>query len=169
MGIPKKLEIDDDLGIEDMSPSELMDNKKKTWKSKRGAKSELSPKPKGAVRVLTDGEIITNRPKLIYKERVVDKDTHEASWVIWFITERSEYHGIEELVKFNPRTEEEIHKGFDYTIPFTLETAKKLIKESFGDTKFYIKDGVPTYEIKQEDLDQIFLKEYIPKLTPQAK
>lgn len=169
MGIPKRIETSEDLEIEEMTPSELIEHKKKSWHSKRGAKSFTSPKPKGAIRVLTDGEIITNRPKLIYKERVADKDTHEASWVLWFVTEKSEYHGIEELVKFNPRTEEEIHKGFDYTVPFTIETAKKLIKESFGATKFYIKDGVPTYEIKREDLEAIFLKDYLPGLTPQAK
>ena len=166
MGIPKTVEVMDDIDIENMSASELVQHKNKSFQSRRGAKAASTPKPKGSIRVTTEGIIKTNRPKLVYKERVVDSESGQTGWVLWWLTEKSEYHGIEELVQFNPRTEEEIHKGFDYTVPFTLETAKKLIEESFGGTQFYIKDGVPTYNIKSEDLNEVFLKDYLPGLTP---
>jgi len=165
---PKKVIIDEDFGdFEPQTTAELTQQREKGFKSRRGAKP-LGIKPRGAKRVLSDAKITTNRPTNIYKDWVVDDDG-EAGWCIWWTTEKSEYHGKEEIVKFNPRTEEELTLGYDYTIPFTVEKAKKLIEASFGGTKFYRKDGETTYEVSRTDLEALFLADVKVGLTPTPK
>ena len=163
----QKVVIDEDIGdIEASTSGEFISQRKNKFKSKRGAKL-LGPKPKGAKRVLFAAKPITNRPTNVYKEWVVDQDG-VAGWCIWYTTEQSDYVGIEEIVKLNPKTEEELSQGFDYTIDFSIEKAKELIKESFGATTFYLKDGVNTFVVKKEDLEVLFLNDVKAGLTPKT-
>jgi len=167
----KQVIVDETLGdVEPTTGAELIEQRKDQFQSKRGAKL-IGAKPKGAIRVLVDAKIRTNRPKNIYKETVTDADDGTAKWVLWWLTEQSDYHGIEEIVKYNPKTEEELTQGYDYTIPFTVEAAKDLIKKSFGATNFYLKDGVNTYTVQHSDLETLFLKDHKPgmKAVPVSK
>ena len=161
----KQVIIDETVGdLEEPTTSEeLSAQRQNQFKSKRGAKL-LGPKAKGVLRTLVDAPIRTNRPKNVYKERIVDyeDESSEATWCLWYMTEQSEYIGKEEIVKFNPRTEEELPVGFDYTMPFTVAKAKELIKKSFGGSMFYVKDGEDTYSIRGNDLEKMFLEDYLP-------
>lgn len=143
------------------------DIEKKQFQSKRGAKT-VGPKPVGAKRVLVDSVPKTNRPMNIYKEWVTDTDG-DSSWVLWWVTEKSEYYGKEEIVRYNPRTEEELTQGYDYTVPFTVAKAKELIERSFGGTTFYRKDGETTHFVSRKDLDVLFLADVKVGLTPIQK
>lgn len=164
----KQVIVDETLGdVEATSGAELTKQRKEQFESKRGAK-QLGAKPKGAKRVLTNAVPKTNRPLNVYKEWVTD-DEGEAGWVLWYTTEKSEYHGKEEIVRFNPRTEEELTQGYDYTIPFTVQKAKELIEQSFGGTTFYRKDGETTHYVSREDLDALFLADVKVGFTPAPK
>jgi len=165
----KQIITDENLGdIEATNTAELSAERKSNFKSKRGAKLQME-KPYGAKRVLVSAKVTTNRPKNVYKERIVDVESGEAGWMIWYMTEQSEYIGKEEIVKYNPRTEEELTQGYDFTIEFSVEYAKELIAKSFGGTSFYLKDGEDTYTVQKNDLEQIFLKDYQVGLTPKMK
>ena len=143
-------------------------NKPKRFQSKRGAKL-LGKKATGAARVMSDRISNSNRITNLYKERVTDDDSGETNWYLWYTTEKSETHGKEEIVKWNPRTEEEMTIGHDFTIPFSEKKVKELMQKCFGTTSLYLKDGETTYIVKPHDVDKLFLADYYPGLTPMAK
>lgn len=130
---------------------------KPKFQSRRNAKL-LDKKPPGAIRVLADSRPKSNRPLNIYKETVADdEDDGDLKTVLWYHTEQSQYIGKEEIVRYNEKTQEELTLGFDYTIPFTIEKARELMKMAFGRTTFYTKDNDVTYVIKKPDLELLFL------------
>jgi hypothetical protein len=154
-----KLLVDEELGEEKVeAPKPILTKGNKLVTTKQSA---------NATRVLNDQPITSNRPTNIYKEWVVDpKNPDNTGWKLWWTTEQSDYEGFAQLVKFNPRTQEQLPVGKEWTIPFTVEKAKELIKESFGATTFYLKDGETTHVVKKFDLEELFLKDHKVGMTP---
>lgn len=142
-----------ELKTEDVQQDNLiepqdLEQKPKELESKRGAKQLKDKKPKQAARVLFDKPVKTDRPISVYKERVTDADTGETGFFIWHHNEDSTTTGRQEIVRINPRTEEEFTVGYEYTIPYSKQVVADLIRKSFSKTKFYHKDGETRTAIK---------------------
>jgi len=113
--------------------------------------SKLLDKQKGGTaRTILTAPIITNRPVNVYVERVVNQSDGEVGLWIWSNTEQGEYIGRKRLVDINNSTLEEIHQGYEYSIPYTKKEAEKIASQSFGRTGFNFKDLESTTIISRE-------------------
>jgi len=167
----KRVIVEEEIGdVEEITTGQqLTEHRQKNFQSRNGAKLEGTPKPQGALRRLVNAPPKTNRPVNIYKERVVDVDSGVMKYCLWWTTEQSDVEGKEIIVKYNPRTEEETPIGEDFTIPFTVEKAKELIKKSFGGTSIYRKDGEQTLVVRANDVEELFYKDVEMGITPKTK
>ncbi|MCZ6582899.1 MAG: hypothetical protein O6761_06985 [Thaumarchaeota archaeon] len=101
----------------------------------------LGKQGKGTSRTILSAPVLTNRPLNIYVERVVNNSDGKVALWVWCSTEQGEYIGRVRLVDINNSTLEEIHQGYEYSIPYSKKEAEKLASEGFGRTGFNFKDG----------------------------
>lgn len=130
-------------------PEELGEEKQITPQPRRGGKPLSQQKPKGAYRQLYEKplKVKVDRIRTIYKERVVDHESGEDGLVLWYHTENSKTIGREEIVRFNPKTEEEFTLGYDYTIPYSKQKVAELMKLCRATTVFVQKDGEDSFTV----------------------
>lgn len=110
----------------------------------------LDKQKEGTSRTILTAPVQTNRPVSIYVERVVNQSDGEVALWIWYLTEQGEYLGRKRLVEINNSTLQEIHQGYEYSMPYTKKEAEKLASQSFGRTMFNFKDLESTTIISRE-------------------
>lgn len=143
----------DDQSDPDMESGEAMGTEQKPQEitSKRGAKQLHDKKPKNAARVIFDQAKPNPKPINVYKEMVNSTEGKAGFYAWWTIDGVSAPQGRQEIVKINPRTEEERTVGYEFTIPYTAEIKKKLLADIGPKTHFYHKDGESTITVRPED------------------
>lgn len=90
----------------------------------------------------------SDRPANVYKEHITNDIDGELNWWIWYNTEQGNEVGRKRLETINDLTGERTEQGFEYSIEYNDENKKKVLKQKFGSTKFYIKDGVDTKSLE---------------------
>jgi len=137
----RKTKIYDLDDLENIEEDDVPQEDPQEMKSKRGAKQLHDPKPKGARRVLLDRQSTSDRPVNIYIERVTDADSGKPGFNMWWLQENCKFLGKQEIVKINPRTEEERTVGYEFTIDYDKKKLLELWNNKSAKTQLIYQDG----------------------------
>ena len=77
-------------------------------------------------------------PRNVYIETVPTTDG-KISKMLWWHCENGSYVGRKEVVRVNPKTEEQYLRGHDFSIEATKGNVEKIVKLATARTKFYKK------------------------------